>query len=76
MGRPKRMKLLGLLMTTVISILKPGKDPNEPESFLPISLTSCICKIMERMVNKRLTYNMKIIYLDSWDYQETERLEE
>jgi hypothetical protein len=70
MGRPERMKLLGLFndngkfptewtMRTVISILKHGKDSNEPESYLPISLTSCICKIMERMVNKRLAYIMK-----------------
>jgi hypothetical protein len=40
----------------LIPILKPSKDPNESESFRPISLTSCICKIKERMVNKRLTY--------------------
>jgi hypothetical protein len=40
----------------VIPILKPGKDPNEPESYRSISLTSCICKIIERMVNKRLIF--------------------
>jgi hypothetical protein len=38
----------------VIHILKPGKDAIQPENYRPISLTSCLCKIMERMVNKRL----------------------
>jgi hypothetical protein len=33
---------------------KPGKDAKQPENYRPISLTSCLCKIMERMVNKRL----------------------
>jgi hypothetical protein len=70
MGGPERMKLLGILnniwntekfptewtKATVIPILKPGKDTNEPESYRPIALTRCICKTMERIVNKRLTY--------------------
>jgi hypothetical protein len=69
MGRPERMKLLRLfdntwntrkLLTewkkaTVIPILKLGKDPNETESYQPISQT-ILCKILERMVNKRSTY--------------------
>jgi hypothetical protein len=70
MGRLDRMKHLGLFnniwntgkfptewtKATLIPIRKPGKDPNESENLRPISLTSCICKIMEKMVNKRLTY--------------------
>jgi hypothetical protein len=70
MKRHERMKLLevyngiwrtGVFPTawteaTVIPILKPGKDPNDPGSYRPISLTSCMCKVMEKIVNKRLQY--------------------
>ena len=37
-----------------LPFLNPGKDPNLPSSYRPISLTSCICKLFERMVNHRL----------------------
>jgi len=40
----------------VIPILKPGKRPNSPSSFRPISLTSCLAKVMERMINNRLRW--------------------
>ena len=39
-----------------LPFLKPGKDPNLPSSYHPISLTSCICKLFERMVNHRLMW--------------------
>jgi ribonuclease HI len=39
-----------------IPIQKPGKDPENPESYRPISLTSCLGKVMEKMVNRRLVY--------------------
>ena len=39
-----------------LPFLKPGKDPSQPSSYRPISLTSCICKLFERMVNHRLMW--------------------
>ena len=38
----------------MIPVLKPGKDCNKIKSYRPIHLTSCLCKIMERMISKRL----------------------
>lgn len=44
------------LHSTIIPILKPGKARNLPESYRPISLTSCMGKLMERMVASRLSF--------------------
>ena len=41
-------------LATVIPIPKPGKDHTNASNYRPISLTSCICKLMEKMVNRRL----------------------
>ena len=38
----------------IIPIPKPGKNPNSPKSYRPIALTSCLCKIFERLINERL----------------------
>ena len=43
------------IYATIIPIPKPGKDPAEPNNYRPIFLTSCLCKTLERMINKRLT---------------------
>lgn len=41
--------------TAIISpILKKEKPPDQPQSYRPISLTSCMSKLAERMVNNRL----------------------
>lgn len=39
-----------------IPVRKPGKDPKKPENLRTIQLTNVMCKIMERMVNNRLTW--------------------
>ncbi|GBM83506.1 putative RNA-directed DNA polymerase from transposon X-element [Araneus ventricosus] len=41
---------------TVIPVPKPGKDPQNPLNYRPIALTSCMCKLLEKIVNARLTY--------------------
>ncbi|XDV47667.1 hypothetical protein PO909_017241 [Leuciscus waleckii] len=43
----------------IVPIAKPGKDHSQPVSYRPIALTSNLCKLMERMVMNRLTYEME-----------------
>ena len=40
----------------VVPLLKPGKSGTDPLDYRPISLTSCLCKLMERLVNLRLAW--------------------
>ena len=40
----------------IIPIPKPGKDPAMVGNYRPISLTSCVCKLLEKMVNLRLIW--------------------
>lgn len=40
----------------VVPILKEGKDPSLATSFRPVALTSCLCKVFEKMINRRLIY--------------------
>ena len=40
----------------VVPILKSGKSTKEIESYRPISLLSCIGKLMERVIQRRLEY--------------------
>ena len=44
----------------VIPILKPGKTGLDPLHYRPISLTSALCKLMEKMVNARLTWFLEV----------------
>ena len=43
----------------VIPVAKPGKDPSNPNNYRPISLTSCLCKLLEKMVNYRLNWCLR-----------------
>ena len=43
-------------LATVIPLPKPGKDHTNPSGYRPIALTSCLCKLMKKLVNKRLMW--------------------
>ena len=43
-------------LAIIIPIRKPGKDASQATSYRPIALTSCVCKLMEKMVNNRLVW--------------------
>ena len=49
--------------TTIIPIHKPGKPISSPSSFRPISLTSCISKLLERLILSRLTFHLESNHL-------------
>ena len=38
------------------TIIPISKDTAEPNNYRPIALTSCLCKALDRMINKRLTW--------------------
>ena len=43
----------------IIPVLKSGKDPQDFSSYRPISLTSTVGKVMEKLVTNRLTYHLE-----------------
>ena len=43
-------------LTIVISLLKAGKPADSASYYRPISLTSCLGKVFERIVTSRLTW--------------------
>jgi len=47
----------------VRSIAKPGKPPNATSFFRPISLLSCIGKLVERLIHERLAHFMESNHL-------------
>ena len=46
-------------LATVIPIKKEGKDGLDPSHYRPISLTSCLCKLMERITSRRLQWYLE-----------------
>ena len=44
---------------TILPIHKKGKDKGKATSYRPISLTSCVGKLMERLINNRLTWHLE-----------------
>lgn len=56
----------------VIPILKPNKNKLKPESYRPISLTNCLCKVMEKIINKRLVWYLEtnnILYNNQYGFR-------
>ena len=43
----------------IIPLLKPGKNKETTNSYRPVSLTSCLGKLMERVVNNRLNWRLE-----------------
>ena len=43
----------------IIPILKPGKDSMDASSYRPIALISCLSKILEKILNKRLMWYLE-----------------
>ena len=43
----------------IIPILKPGKDSTRCSSYRPIALISCLSKILEKILNKRLMWYLE-----------------
>ena len=42
--------------STVAALLKPGKARYDPSNYRPIAMTSCLGKLLERMVSKRFSF--------------------
>lgn len=43
-------------MATIVAVPKPGADLTQPKGYRPISLLSCISKVLERIVTDRLSF--------------------
>ena len=43
----------------MVPIHKKGEDRRKVDSYKPISLTSCVGKLMERLVNTRLNWHLE-----------------
>ena len=49
----------GWRRSTIIPVHKKGKPRDDPSSYRPVGLTSCMAKLMERMVATRLVYHLE-----------------
>lgn len=43
-------------LATIVPIAKPGKDRTRPGNYRPISLTCNLCKLLEKMIDRRLKW--------------------
>ncbi|GBN20509.1 RNA-directed DNA polymerase from mobile element jockey, partial [Araneus ventricosus] len=59
----ERVFPLSWLKAIVVPIPKPGKDKQDPNNYRPIALTSCLSKLLERMVSAQL---MHVLERSKW----------
>lgn len=50
----------------ILTFVKPGKAPDNTGNYTPIALTSHLCKLMEKMIVKRLDYFLENKGLIKW----------
>ena len=43
----------------IIPIAKPRENHTNPLNYRPIALTSCLCKLLEKMINLRLMWYLE-----------------
>ena len=48
-------------ISVVLPFKKPGKNAHIRDNYRPISLSSCLCKVMGKMINYRLMYHLEKI---------------
>jgi hypothetical protein len=48
--------------TVIVPILKPGKPEGQIDFYRPRALTSCLAKLMERIIGKRLQHLAEIMW--------------
>src|SRR6218665_3882154 len=53
-GQKVNYRMIGMHHAIILPHLKPNKNAANPDSYRPISLTSTMCKVMERLVTNRL----------------------
>lgn len=46
-------------LVTTIPLLKHNKNKTKPNNYRPISMSNCLSKIMQKMVNKRLMWHLE-----------------
>ena len=46
-------------ISIIVAVKKPNKDAFQATSYRPIALTSCVCKLVEKMINTRLVWHLE-----------------
>ena len=46
-------------ISKIIPLLKPNKDKQQIKSYRPVALTSCLGKLLERIINRHLSWKLK-----------------
>ena len=46
-------------ISVIVPVKKPNKDAFQATSYRPIALASCVCKLIEKMINTRLVWHLE-----------------